>query len=113
VYYLAGRDSKFRPILVLDVKKMINLNLPEEEIYQCEVYFFEFIIRNLLIPGHVEMWNTIIDVGYEGVMSMMSPMKNSISFLQSTFRSRMYVAYIVRPSGTCAFMWSIAQRFLQ
>jgi hypothetical protein len=62
----------------------------------------------MLIPGQVEMWNTIIDVGYEGVMSMIGPMKSSISFLQSTFRSRMYVAYILRPSGTCSFLWSIA-----
>jgi hypothetical protein len=67
----------------------------------------------MLIPGRVEMWITIIDVGYEGVMSMMGPMKSSISFLQSTFRSRMYVAYIIRPSGTCSFLWSIAQKFLQ
>ena len=44
---------------------------------------------------------------------MMSPMKSSISFLQSTFRSRMYVAYIIRPSSTCSFLWSIAQKFLQ
>jgi hypothetical protein len=59
------------------------------------------------------MWNTLIDVGYEGVMSMMGPMKSSISFLQSTFRSRMYVSYIIRPSSTCSFLWSIAQKFLQ
>jgi len=59
------------------------------------------------------MWYTIIDVGYEGVMSMMGPMKTSISFLQSTFRSRMFVASIIRPSGTCSFLWSIAKKFLQ
>jgi hypothetical protein len=33
VFYLAGRDSNYRPILILDVKKMINFNLKEEEIY--------------------------------------------------------------------------------
>ena len=43
---------------------------------------------------------------------MIGPMKKSISFLQSTYRQRMYVAYIVRPSGTCSFLWSIAEKFL-
>ena len=58
------------------------------------------------------MWICIIDVGNEGVMSMVGPMKASISFLQSTFKSRMYVSYLIRPSGTCSFLWSIAQKFL-
>jgi len=55
----------------------------------------------------------IIDVGYEGVMSMMGPMKASIGFLQSTYRCRMYVSYIIRPSGTCSFLWGIAKKFMQ
>jgi hypothetical protein len=43
----------------------------------------------------------------------MGPMKASIGFLQSTYRCRMFVSYIIRPSGTCSFLWGIAKKFLQ
>ena len=31
IYYMAGRDCHYRPILVFDVKKVIDLELEEEE----------------------------------------------------------------------------------
>ena len=40
IYYMAGRDCHYRPILVFDVKKVIDLEMEEEETMQAQIYFF-------------------------------------------------------------------------
>lgn len=67
----------------------------------------------MLLPGQVETWVAIIDVGYRNLGSLISPLKSSIGFLSSTFRNRMRIAYVVRVPGSVSFLWSIVKRFLE
>lgn len=65
-----------------------------------------------LLPGQVETWVAIIDVGYNNVTSLISPMKASFGFLANTFRNRMRICYVVRIPGTLSFLWRIIKNFL-
>jgi len=40
VFYVAGRDSHYRPILVFDVEKIIKLEMSEEDLLATQTYFF-------------------------------------------------------------------------
>ena len=62
--YLKGRDSCFRPIVIIDGLKFINVleKCEEKEITNSIIYLFEFICNHLLIPGQIETWNVIIDL---------------------------------------------------
>ena len=40
MFYLAGRDSHYRPIVVVDAEKIISAELTEEECLETQIYFF-------------------------------------------------------------------------
>lgn len=65
-----------------------------------------------MLPGQVETWVAIIDVGYQNLTSLVGPMKASFAFLANTFRNRMRIAYVVRIPGALSFLWMIIKNFL-
>ncbi len=70
-------------------------------------------MRNYLIPGQVENWVAIIDAASHGLFSLVGSMKKSFSFLSDTFRSRMFVYYVVRIPSSISFLWGIIKKFLE
>lgn len=112
MFYIAGRDSHYRPILIFDVEKIIKLEMTEEQILETQTYFFEYILSNLLIPGQVENWVAIIDAANTGLFSLVGTMKKSFSFLSDTYRSRMFVCYVARVPTSISFIWGIVKKFL-
>lgn len=85
----------------------------EDQLLEAQTYFFEYVLRNMLIPGQVENWISIIDAGETGLFSLASSMKRSMTFLSDTYRSRMFVCYVVRIPSSISFVWAIAKKFLQ
>lgn len=41
---MVGRDTNYRPILVVNVARIIEEDLPEKVFYEVAGYFFSFII---------------------------------------------------------------------
>lgn len=69
-------------------------------------------MRNFLIPGQVENWVAIIDANQTGLFSLIGTMKKSFSFLSDTYRSRMFVCYVVRIPSSLSFLWGLAKNVL-
>ena len=42
--YCTGRDTKFRPIIVVDVKKVLEKKLEERDLLDMLGFFYQFII---------------------------------------------------------------------
>lgn len=99
--------------MVFDVKKMVDMDLTEEALLATQTYFFEYVLKNLLIPGQVENWVALIDAGYVSVFSLVGSTKECFKFLSSTFRCRMFAAYVVQCPNSIYWAWSIAKKFLQ
>jgi uncharacterized protein (DUF1015 family) len=38
-FYVAGRDSHYRPILIFDVDKIIQSKMTEDELMEVQTYF--------------------------------------------------------------------------
>lgn len=74
--------------------------------------FFQKVLEDLLLPGQVETWVAVVDIGFQNLMSMVGPLKTSFGFLSNTFRCRMRYCYVVRPSGPVSFLWGITKKFL-
>ena len=57
---MSGRDHQYRPLVVM------NLNLFDEKktdlIIRSFSYFFERLIGEVLLPGQVEQWVTIMNI---------------------------------------------------
>lgn len=98
--------------MVFNVEKMINSGMTEQELLSCQKFFFEKVLNYYLLPGQVETWVAIIDVGYQNLFSLIGPLQSSISFLSNTYRSRMKIAYLVKCPTSISFLWSIAKKFM-
>ena len=46
---MTGRDTKYRPVIVVNVPKIIDANLKEKTFYEVIGYFFQFVVENCLI----------------------------------------------------------------
>jgi hypothetical protein len=112
--YIHGRDNHLRPVFVVQAKKYMDLKdkYTYEDWLLCIIYFMEYLVNELLIPGQVENWVLISDV--TGVSMVFPPgdMKKLIAVLQSNYRCRLYVNYVIGMSGGLQFLWNLIKGFL-
>lgn len=70
-------------------------------------------MKNVLIPGQVENWISIIDCGYTGLTSFVTSVRKPMSMLSDKFRSRMLACYVVQIPMSLSFFWGIVKTFLE
>lgn len=44
IMYLSGRDCFFRPIIVIDVKKILDIKIKEEQLLDTLSFYFQYVI---------------------------------------------------------------------
>jgi hypothetical protein len=73
----------------------------------------EYIKENMLLPGHIENWVLITDMGHQGLgPSSLSSLKQVMKVLTDNYRCRLGVNYIVNPPKTVYFIWSCIKPFM-
>jgi hypothetical protein len=112
--YVHGRDCKFRPIIVLNVEcyKRNEDLYSYDEWLQATIYFMEYLVNNLLIPGQVENWDVISDFGSVNFFFLPSNIKKLMGILQSNWRCRLYVNYVLNMSSIVRGLYKIVKAFL-
>jgi hypothetical protein len=112
--YVHGRDSQYRPIMVIDAKFYVeNMNkYTYEDFLCCVIYFIEYIINNLLIPGQVENWIILTNVNGVSIFSIPKDMKNMMGVLSSNYRCRLFINYILGMGSVLNFLWNIIKNFI-
>ncbi len=65
--YIHGRDHAYRPCIVMDYAKMSLRNAPLEHYLMAMAFTLEYVTRNMLIPGQVETWVVVTDLGRKEV----------------------------------------------
>lgn len=69
--YFVGRDCNYKPILVMNVKKIHDSEISTDELVNITGFFFNFIVENMMIEGQVENWVIIIELQGMGVTGVM------------------------------------------
>jgi len=112
--YGHGRDNRFRPILVINAKiyKKYENKYSTEDWILAVIYFIEYIINNLLIPGQVEDWNIICDVADVSIVFLPGDLKKIIDILQCNYRARLYVMYLLNISFFINMFWKMIKVML-
>ena len=99
--YMHGRDCHFRPIIVVEADRanelMDKLGYTFDEISQALLFFMNYIVNYILIPGQIENWFLICDLNNIGIRKI-SLFKNILSTL-SKFRCRVIKNYILNLGG--------------
>ena len=109
--YMYGRDMHFRPVIIVEVSKscelMDKLKYTFDELNQAMIFFVNYIINFILLPGQIENWIMICDLKSVGV-GKLGQFKNILNTL-NRFRGRVFRNYILN-LGT--FMRAAASGFL-
>ena len=106
---MSGRDCLFRPIVIVSVKKILEMKVKEGDLLEVLGFFYQYLIENCLIEGQIETWVTLIDLGYCGVFSVGGALINIIKHLSSIFRVRSHHNYMIRCPGAIKLLWRMVK----
>ena len=95
--YMYGRDMHFRPIIIVEVNKsselMDKLKYTFDELNQAMIFFVNYIVNYILLPGQIENWIMICDLKSVGV-GKLGQFKSILNTL-NRFRGRVFRNYIL------------------
>lgn len=113
--YFSGRDSGFRPILVLRAHVAFQRqDEVEKDVFARAMAFcMEFALRYLFIPGKAETVVAIIDLQGVGISQLRDPtMKLIGQMMTQQYIGRLYQMYIVNQPMFMHTLWSVAKTLL-
>lgn len=77
------------------------------------VFVQEVVIEKMFIPGQVESWNIIYDLGGLGITDVpVTDLKNTLQTISSNYGGRLYKLWLLNSPGTVYFSWKIVKNFL-
>ncbi|CAD8171401.1 unnamed protein product [Paramecium octaurelia] len=111
--YLHGRDNRFRPIIVVNAIKLAaqkNIDITLDSM----TIFLEHVLSNYMLPGQIENWVVVMDLGGLGITSLPRlQLQRVLDYLQNNYRSRMHKCYVINCPSTITFSWNIVKGFLE
>jgi len=112
--YVHGRDSHFRPVIVVSAQTYLNFKnkFEFEDIVTAVIYFIEYIINYMLIPGQVENWDIIADLNNVSLFGIPDTLRKIFKILQSNYRARLNVVYILGKNPWFNALWTIVKAIL-
>jgi len=103
VIYGAGRDRNMRPVIIINVRRIVDSGIPVDRLNAVANFFLMYVIENAMIPGSIESWTCIFDLKDVGVTEIpknrIQPLVNNMT---KNFRGRLFrfyatdVTFIVR-----------------
>ena len=91
----------FRPIVMVNIRRLIEQDYSVEALLEGSSFFFDFIVKKLLLPGKVENWIIVIDLG--GVALTKIPVKKVGAIItngSSNFGARLFRNFNINASWT-------------
>lgn len=111
MFYPCGRDKHFRPILVYNCKK-IDLKDIENSL-KATIFVHEEVMQHMFLPGQVESWNIIYDLGGMGITEIPTgTLKTMLQKMSANYGGRLYRLWVVNAPMSITFSWKIVTAFL-
>jgi len=94
--YCHGRDHSYRPNIFIKMQIYFeNINKFSFEEWQMALVFFcEYIIKYMIIPGQIEQWNLFIDFENVILHNLSEEIKTMINFFQQNYISRLNTVFV-------------------
>lgn len=62
VLYGFGRDRMMHPVIIINVRRMIDTGIDMDRLVSMGDFFLHYVIREAMIPGKIESWTAIFDL---------------------------------------------------
>jgi hypothetical protein len=110
-FYVCGRDRHFRPTMVFNLTKGDFNDV--DSLLKAIVFVQEEVMEKMLIPGQVEHWNIIYDLGEMGLTDVpITSLKNTLKIVSDNYGGKLYKLWIVNAPTSIYFSWKVIKNFL-
>ena len=99
--YVTKRDVMYRPVVMINVRRLLEWDVSVEALIEGSSFFFDFIVKKLLLPGKVENWIIIIDL--DNISLTKIPVKKVGAIITNgvrNFGARLFRNYNINASWT-------------
>ena len=112
--YVYGRDGRFRPILIFRLVEFVKYEkiYSVQEVMYAGVFLGQFIINNILLPGHIERWDLIINLRKTTLLSLPEHIKKLLPIMNEGFISRSHKTYVIGMNFFFRILYKIVCAFL-
>jgi hypothetical protein len=113
LFYVHGRDRNYRPLNVFDPRVIIGKTADRDEVIMIVHFVFQYIIDNMLIPGKVENWISLMDLSNLSISQL--PKKWLTSFIkscQANYKCRGVKSFVLNASWGIRAVWKMASPFV-
>mmetsp|Transcript_118436 Transcript_118436/g.165043 ORF Transcript_118436/g.165043 Transcript_118436/m.165043 type:complete len:126 (+) Transcript_118436:565-942(+) len=111
--YLCKRDKWQHPIIVVNCARILEEDPDPEAMTQFAVFFLDFVVSKMMVPGRVENIMIICDLNGIGVTNMpVSKIKAFLSIAQKNFRARMFRSFVINAAWMIRATWKICTSVL-
>ena len=106
--YMAGRDNRYRPILVVNAKKIIDTKASQELILKIFIKFTTKICKDFLVFGKIENFVVIVDLMKVGTLSLpVKTLKMIGNIFESNFRTKLYKFFVLNAPWTVSVLFLV------
>ena len=113
VLYGCRRDIKMHPILIINVRRMIDSKINLDRLVAMADFFLNYVIEHAMIPGKIEGWTSIFDLKDVGVTEIPKDrIQGLVRNMSKNYRGRLYRFYATDVTFVVRQLWQLAHRFV-
>lgn len=110
--YMCGRDNRYRPIIIINTKKIIDSKKSKDKILKIFLKFFDTILNEFMVFGKIE--NVVVIVDFKDVGTFGLPVgvfKFIGEIFEANFRNRMFRIFVVNAPWAVSVIFFFAKSF--
>lgn len=108
--YVYKRDKHYRPILVINVKKLLDTTIDDDTLLRTTLAVVYYALEHGTRPGAVENWLVILDCKDVGITQIpTSKLKPMVSLLQQNFRGRLFRLFGINVPFLLRAIWQLVK----
>ena len=113
--YVYGRDCKYRPILIFRLEQFVKNQkiYSVQEVLEAGIFLGQFVINHMLVPGHVERWNLLVNLRKATLLSLPDHIKKLLPIMNEGFISRLNKTYVIGMNFFFLLLYKIVCAFLK
>jgi hypothetical protein len=112
--YTSGRTKKFNPIMVVNVRRIIDSKIDMEALLRLSYFVFNWVIQNMIVLGKVETWVIIQDLKDVGASQIPVKMLKKMSErLSIYYTQRLLRSFSINVPTAISMLWSVVKVFIE
>lgn len=111
--YAYKRDKNMRPVVVVNVRRVMDSKIELGPLMETVDYFTHYTIEKGMIPGKIENWTCIFDMKDVGITQMPTKhLQAIVKCMSAHYRGRLYRFFATDVTWLFRGVWKMAHKMV-